>query len=437
MSESAKSAGAKGAEGLSPRARVGAVMAGSAGNLIEWYDFYVYAFLALYFAPSFFPSGDQTAQLLNVAGIYAAGFLIRPLGGWYFGRLGDRHGRRLAMVASVLLMGGGSLLVAVLPGFDQIGVAAPALLLVARLAQGFSCGGQYGAAATYLSEVATPGRRGFFASFQFVTLIGGQLLALLMLGAIQLFLSEADIRAWAWRMPFALGAVLAATIILLRDRMHETIGESDRPAEAGTLKGVARHPRSLLIVASLSAAGAVSLYTFTTYMQKFLVNTAGLQVTAVSRIMLAALLVYLVLQPVIGSLSDRIGRRACLLVFTGGMTLGAVPILWALSHVGSGTSAFLLVALALLIISFYTSISGLFKAELFPSHVRALGVGLAHSVSAALFGGSAEYFALLAKQAGHEFWFFFYVAAICFVGFLTALMMGEPKQSGWMDSPRT
>jgi MHS family alpha-ketoglutarate permease-like MFS transporter len=152
--------------------------------------------------------------------------------------------------------------------------------------------------------------------------------------------------------------------------------------------------------------------------------------------MLAALVVYLLLQPLIGSLSDRIGRRACLLVFSGGMTLCAVPILVALSRVQSPASAFPLVVGALVLLSFYTSVSGLFKAELFPSHVRALGVGLAHSVSAALFGGSAEYLALLAKQAGRESWFFAYVAAVCFVAFLTAFGMKEPKRSGWMDPGR-
>ena len=417
---------------LTHRQRISAIAAGSAGNLIEWYDFYVYAFTALYFASSFFPAGDRTAQLLNVAGIYAAGFIIRPIGGWFFGRLGDRKGRRLAMVASVLLMGAGSLLIAVLPTYAAIGAAAPALLLVARLAQGFSCGGQYGAAATYLSEIGTSGRRGFYASFQFVTLIGGQLLALLILIVMQLFLSEAEIRSWGWRIPFVIGALLAGVILLLRKKMHETVDTEHRPPEAGTLRGLARHPKPFLIVAILSAAGAVTVYTFTTYMQKFLVNTSGLEVTIASRIMLAAMVVFMLVQPAIGSLSDRIGRRTCLLIFTGLMTLAAVPILTALTHVRTSLGAFALVLSALLILSFYTSVSGLFKAELFPSHVRALGVGLAHSVATALFGGSAEYFALFAKQQGRETTFFWYVAAVCLVAFLTAASMREPKKAGWM-----
>lgn len=417
---------------LSHAERIRAIVAGSAGNLIEWYDFYIYAFTALYFASSFFPEGDRTAQLLNVAGIYAAGFLIRPLGGWFFGRFSDRHGRKAGMVFSILLMGAGSLLIAVLPTYATIGAFAPLLLLVARLIQGFSTGGQYGAAATYLSEVAAAERRGFYASFQFVTLIGGQLSALLILILLQNSLGEAEIREWGWRLPFFLGAVLAATVLLFRDAMHETVETSSRSADAGSLRGLARHPRELLIVVALTAGGAICIYGFTTYMQKFLVNTAGMDVKSVSNVMLGAMIVFMLLQPLVGALSDRIGRRKCLLVFSSLMTVAAVPLLTALSMVQSPVAAFLLVTAALTILSFYTSVSGLFKAELFPPHVRALGVGLAHSVSAAIFGGSAEYVALLFKQNGHEEWFFWYVALTCAVSFAVAFKMREPRRADMM-----
>lgn len=418
-------------EPLTHHQRIRAIVAGSAGNLIEWYDFYAYAFMALYFASSFFPAGDQTAQLLNVAGIYAAGFLIRPLGGWFFGRYSDRHGRKRGMVASVLLMGVGSLIIGLLPTHSQIGYLAPALLLLARLIQGFSTGGQYGAAATYLSEVATAERRGFYASFQFVTLIGGQLCALLVLIALQWLLSEAQIRDWAWRIPFLLGAVLAATVLLFRDEMHETVTASP-PGDAGSLKTLAQHPKEMGVVIALTAGGAVCIYAFTTYMQKFLVNTAGLDIRTVSNVMLAAMILFMLLQPLIGSLSDRIGRRRCLLIFASLMTVGAVPMLSALSRAPNGWSAFLLVAMALVILSFYTSVSGLFKAELFPPHIRALGVGLAHSLSAAVFGGTAEYIGLAFKQVGFEAGFYWYVALVCLVAFLTALFMREPKRADMM-----
>jgi len=413
---------------LTQAQRVRSIVAGSAGNLVEWYDFYVYAFTALYFAASFFPTGDRTAQLLNVAGVYAAGFLIRPIGGWYFGRLADRRGRRASMIVSVLLMGAGSLMIAVLPTYASIGAAAPALLLVARLIQGFSLGGEYGAAATYLSEVATDARRGFYASFQYVTLIGGQLSALAVLLVVQGFLDDATIRAWGWRLMFGIGAVVALAVMRLRGSMHETVDVATR-SDAGSIVELARHWRAFFVVLLVTAGGSLTLYTFTTYMQKFLVNTAGMDVKVVSFVMTAAIVFFMLLQPVIGALSDRIGRRKCLLLFSGVMMVGAVPVLTALSTVRRPAEALALVALGMLILTFYTSISGLFKAELFPQHVRALGVALGHSVSAAVFGGSAEYIALWFKQAGHEPRFFWYVASVCFVSFVVAVLMRDPRRA--------
>src|SRR3954470_9327165 len=157
-------------EAADRRRRILAIVGGSSGNLVEWYDFYVYSFTSLYFAASFFPSGNRTSQLLAAAGVFAAGFLVRPIGGWVFGRLADRRGRRFSMMASVLLMCFGSLAIALLPTHASIGVLAPVLLTLARLAQGLSVGGEYGTSATYMSEVAAPGQRGFYASFQYVTL---------------------------------------------------------------------------------------------------------------------------------------------------------------------------------------------------------------------------------------------------------------------------
>lgn len=409
------------------RRRLRAIIAGSVGNLIEWYDFYAYAYTALYFASAFFPTGDRTAQLLNVAAIYAAGFLIRPLGGWYFGRFADRHGRRVAMVVSVVLMGVGSLLIGLLPTFATIGVWAPAGLLLARILQGFSTGGQYGAAATYLSEMAPPDKRGFYASFQFVTLIAGQLLAIVVLQLITMTLPDEEIRAWAWRLPFILGAVLAGTVVLFRHVMEETVAPT-KSVEAGSLRALARHPRSILVVAALSSAGAVCLYTFTTYMQKFLVNTAGIDIRDANHIMMFAMAAFMVLQPFMGNLSDHIGRRLSLMIFSGVMAIAAVPLLYALSTVQNSFVAAALVLLALFILSFYTSISGLFKAELFPTHIRALGVGFVHSTAAAIFGGTVELFALQARQSQHESDFFWYVAIVCFLAFLSLLWMEKRPQ---------
>ena len=193
------------------RRRIWAIVGASSGNLVEWFDFYVYSFCSLYFAHIFFPSGNTTTQLLQTAGVFAAGFLMRPIGGWLFGRIADRRGRKASMLISVCMMCFGSLVIACLPGYAVIGTWAPALLLLARLFQGLSVGGEYGTSATYMSEVAVEGKKGFYASFQYVTLIGGQLLAVLVVVALQQVLSDEDLHAWGWRIPFALGAVLAAS----------------------------------------------------------------------------------------------------------------------------------------------------------------------------------------------------------------------------------
>src|SRR5215211_3735573 len=192
------------------RRRVTAIFIGSIGNLVEWYDFYAYSAFALYFASSFFPGTDPVVQQLNAAILFAFGFIVRPIGGWLFGHLADRYGRRSALMLSVLLMCAGSLLIAVMPTYASIGVAAPVLLGVARMIQGLSLGGEYGTSATYLTEVADHRHRGFYSSFQYVTLIGGQLCAVFVLLILQqVFLTTEELKAWGWRIPFVIGALLA------------------------------------------------------------------------------------------------------------------------------------------------------------------------------------------------------------------------------------
>jgi MHS family alpha-ketoglutarate permease-like MFS transporter len=413
------------------RRRVFAIVGSSSGNLVEWYDFYVYSFTALYFASEFFPRGDQTTQLLNAAGVFAAGFLMRPIGSWLFGRLADRRGRRFSMMVAVIAMCAGSFMVAVLPTYAQVGVAAPALLLVARLIQGVSVGGEYGTSATYMSEVALTGRRGFFSSFQYVTLIGGQLLAVLVLVILQQFLTNEELHAWGWRIPFAIGGGAALVAFYLRRSLHETTTEAVRhQAHAGTLRGVFRYPRSFVTVLGFTAGGSLAFYTYTTYMQKYLVNTAGMDARTASTVMTAVLFCYMILQPVFGSIADRIGRRNAMICFGVLMTLSTVPLLGAIGHVVTPYAAFALILLALAFVSFYTSISGLVKAELFPMEVRALGVGLSYAIANAIFGGSAEYVALWFKQAGHETYFYWYVTAMCAVALAAAVSMPETRRHG-------
>lgn len=416
------------------RKRIFAIVAASSGNLVEWFDFYIYAFCAIYFAPAFFPKSDPTAQLLNTAGVFAAGFLMRPIGGWIFGRIADRRGRKTSMVISVMLMCTGSLLIACLPTYASIGAAAPVLLLAARLLQGLSVGGEYGTTATYMSEVAMRGQRGFLSSFQYVTLIGGQLLAVLVVVVLQQLLTEAELKDWGWRIPFAIGAVTAVVAMLLRRTLHETTtAEIRNNKAAGSVSALFKHHKSAFFsVLGFTAGGSLIFYTFTTYMQKYLVNSAGMSIKTASNVMTVCLFLYMCMQPVFGALSDRIGRRKNMLLFSALGALATVPILTALQGVVSPVSAGALIFLALAIVSFYTSIGGIVKAEMFPPELRALGVGLSYAVGNAIFGGSAEYVALGLKSIGYESTFYWYVTVMMVMTFFVSLRL--PRQAAYLHN---
>ena len=414
-----------------------AIVGASSGNLVEWFDFFVYSFCSIYFAHAFFPSGNTSTQLLNTAGVFATGFLMRPVGGWMFGRIADKYGRRTSMITSVLMMCAGSLVISLLPTYAMIGSAAPALLLVARCFQGLSVGGEYGTSATYMSEVAVAGRRGFFASFQYVTVIGGQVLALVVVVVLQQLLSPEELRAWGWRVPFAIGALAALVSLYLRRSLEETTSSATRArSDAGTIRGLLTHKRAVATVVGFTAGGSLVFYTFTTYMQKYLVNTAGMNPKTASAVMTTALIIYMLMQPAFGALSDRIGRRMSMILFGVFATVGTVPLLYALKEVTSPYAAFGLVIIALAVVSLYTSISGLIKAEMFPPEVRALGVGLSYAVANATFGGSAEFVALWLKSVGMEPAFYWYVTALCAIAGVVAFCMRDPSKEGYLRGGR-
>jgi MHS family alpha-ketoglutarate permease-like MFS transporter len=410
--------------------RLKAILIGSSGNLVEWYDFYVYTAFSLYFAKAFFPEGDQTAQLLNTAAIFAVGFLMRPIGAWFFGRMADRRGRRVALTTSVLLMCFGSALIAVTPVYATIGIAAPVILLIARMIQGLSLGGEYGTSATYLSEMATAERRGFYSSFQYVTLIGGQLTAMLVLILLQtVVLTPAELDAWGWRIPFAIGALLSVIAFLMRRDLVETEAFQNAKRHEGSIRALLEHPREVAIVVGLTMGGTLAFYTYTTYMQKFLVNTAGFPKDTATLISASALFVYMLLQPVVGALSDVVGRRPVLVAFG---VLGAtctVPLLTELQVVRDPWTAFLLVVTGLAIVSCYTAINAVVKAELFPTSVRALGVGFPYALTVALFGGTAEYIALWLKQAGRETDFYWYVSGCIAISLIVYATMRDTRDN--------
>ena len=410
--------------------RLKAIFGGSVGNLIEWYDFYVYNSFAIYFAKLFTASNDPTAQFITVFGIYAVGFFIRPVGGLILGYYADRSGRRAALTLSVGLMCFGSLMIAVLPTYAQVGVWAPLLLLAARLLQGISLGGEYASSATYLSEVAGARRRGFYSSFQYVTLIGGQVLAALVLLVMQQALSADQMGDWGWRVPFGIGALCALFGLWLRRNLPETeeFKQAAREPRRNLLRDLAQHPRQLLLVFGLTMGGTTAFYTFSSYMPTYLSNTLKFPKDWVAEISFITLLLFAAMQPLFGWVSDLVGRKPVLLWFGILGTLCTVPILTALGGTHSYGGALLLVLAALAIVSGYTSINAVVKAELFPAGIRALGVGLPYAVAASVFGGTAPLLALQFKQAGHEEWFYYYVTVLIFLSLVVYATMPDTKK---------
>jgi MHS family alpha-ketoglutarate permease-like MFS transporter len=412
------------------RRRVRDILGGSAGNLVEWYDWYAYSVLTIYFAPVFFPKEDPTAQLLSAAAIFAVGFLMRPIGAWMMGVYSDRHGRKSGLTLSVALMAGGSLMIAAAPTYATAGWIAPVVLVLARMLQGLSVGGEYGASATYLSEKAMRNRRAFWASFQYITLIGGQLLALAVVVLLQSLMPDSELQRWGWRIAFGVGALLAFGVYFLRARLTETesfVRQGTDRRRSSMIDLWRNHPREFLIVAAISGGGSAAFYAYTTYMQKFLVNTSGFTRPTATMIMTIALVVFMLIQPLWGMAADRWGRKPMLYVFGFGGALVSVPIYSAIAVASTPLSALALVLVPLVILGAYTSISGLIKAELFPAHIRTLGVALPYAVGNTLFGGTAEYVALWFKQAGVESGFYWYLSAVIGMALIGFLMLPETK----------
>ena len=414
------------------RQRLKAVIGGSTGNLVEWYDWYAYSAFTLYFAQHFFPSEDRTAQLLSAAGIFAVGFLMRPIGAWLMGVYADRHGRKSGLTLSVALMCAGSLLIAVTPSYDSIGVGAPLLLVLARLMQGLSIGGEYGASATYLSEMAGRNHRGFFSSFQYVTLIAGQLVAICVLLALQAMLTEAELDAWGWRIPFLIGGALAIIVFWLRRGLAETQSFAKAQAEGAPRSGfvelVTRHPKETLTVMLLTAGGTIAFYAYSIYMQKFLVNTSGLSREAASQINGITLFVFMLIQPLGGALSDRIGRKPLMIGFGLLGVTCTYPIFATLAVTKDPWMAGLMVMAGLVIVTGYTSINAVVKAELFPAHIRALGVALPYALANTMFGGTAELVALWFKKLGVEQAFYIYVTVMIGISLIVYIRMRDTQR---------
>lgn len=413
---------------LPVHSRTRQLFAASVGNLVEWYDWYAYTFLALYFAGQFFPAsaGSDLVPLLNTFAVFAVGFFMRPIGGLLMGSFADRFGRRAAMTLTITMMGAGGLLLAASPTYAQVGVLAPILLVLARLVQGLSIGGEFAASTTFLVESAAPNRRGLFSSFQYVSTTIGQLIAAGLAALLANLLPLESMQSWGWRIMFVVGALASFVGLWIRRGAVEThrVTEAyreNREQRPGMFEFVTRYPRKALLIVGITIAGTISYYTWTTYLPAYAETTHGFSPESALVVSTIALAFFGLLQPLAGMLSDRIGRKPMLLFFSAGLIVLTVPLL---SLAGArGTVVLLLVALvAMVFLSGYTSIAAAVMVEIFPARVRAAGIGFPYSLTVALFGGTAPYIgtALAARDLGFVFpWYIVVLTVISFVVYLT------------------
>ncbi len=423
------------------RRSISNTLKGSAGNLVEWYDVYVYSVFASYFESQFFPA-DEKNSTMYVWAIFAVTFLMRPIGSWFFGRFADRHGRRLALTVSVSLMATCSVIIAVAPTAETIGVGAVVILVFARLLQGFATGGEYGTSATYMSEAAISGHRGFLSSFHYVTLVGGHVLAQLTLMIMVLTMPAEAISAWGWRVAFAIGGVGALVVFLLRRTMDETLQtsaleavRSGRSQQSGSMRELLLHQwRPLLLCFLVTAGGTVAFYTYSVTGPNIVKGAfAGDDVLAGTLINLIALTVLMLLQPLGGWISDRVGRKSLLVFFGIGGVLYTGVLLTALPQQNNPVTAFGLLVVGFVILSGYTSINAVVKAELFPTHIRALGVGFGYALANSVFGGTAPMLYKGAETTGQVPLFIVYVTGVIAASLIVYIFFLKNKGQNWLD----
>ncbi|MEH3141302.1 MAG: MFS transporter [Mycobacterium kyogaense] len=413
---------------------------GSSGNLVEWYDVYVYTVFATYFESQFFDSADKNSTLY-VYGIFAVTFLMRPVGSWFFGRFADRRGRRAALTFSVSLMAACSLVIALTPGRESIGVWAAVILVLCRLVQGFATGGEYGASATYMSEAATRERRGFFSSFQYVTLVGGHVLAQLTLLIMQTFLSREQIQEFGWRIAFLIGGVAAVVVFWLRRSMDESLTPEQLEAiRRGDDKGsgsmrelMTAHWRALLTCFLVTIGGTIAFYTYSVNAPAIVKSTFEDQGMTATWVNLAGLTFLMLIQPIGGLISDKVGRKPLLVFFGVGALVYTYVLITYLPQTTSWATALTLVCVGYIILTGYTSINAIVKAELFPSHIRALGVGLGYALANSAFGGTAPLIYQAAKGGGHVGWFILYVTVVVAISLLVYLFVLKNKSETALD----
>ena len=408
---------------------------GSAGNLVEWYDVYIYTVFAVYFEAQFFDKND-TNSTLYIYAIFAVTFIMRPVGSWFFGRYADRRGRKAALTVSITVMSSCSFLVAIMPTREVIGYWAAVILVIARLVQGFATGGEYGTSATYMSEAATANRRGFFSSFQYVTLVGGHVLAQFTLLITLTVLSVETLNDWGWRIGFFIGGIAALVVLWMRRTMDESLSEEHltsiregKDQSAGSMKTLfTTYWRPLLLVFLITAGGTIAFYTYSINAPAIVKSTFGADgALTATWINLLGLIFLMLLQPVGGIISDRVGRKPLLIFFGIGGVLYTYVLLTYLPQTTSPLGAFALTAIGYIILTGYTSVNAIVKAEVFPAEIRALGVGLGYALANSIFGGTAPLLFQASKSADHVSWFIIYVTAVIGVSLLVYIFALKNK----------
>ncbi|MFC4116043.1 MFS transporter [Nonomuraea zeae] len=407
-----------------------AIVAGAIGNTVEWVDWAIYTTFASVFSRQFFPSDNETASLLSTLVVFAVGFLVRPIGGAILGSYGDRHGRKKGMTLTISMMAVASFAIAICPGYETIGIAAPVVLVLARLVQGFSAGGEFGTSSAFLVESAARGRRAFAGSWQQVSVGGGVLIASALGTVLTSSLDQAALESWGWRVAFAIGGLLGLVGLWLRVSVPETEAfanvESSGRKRANPLVTMFRdHPRAALRVAGITIAGTLLYYIWVSYMPTFAHVDTGIPLNQALLANTIAVLVFLILLPFGGLLSDLVGRKPTMLAFA----LGFLVLAWPAFHFLDGGFGSLLTIelIGMVFLVGYSANCAVVMAEQFPAEVRTTGIGLPYALAVAIFGGTAPYVTTWLTSNGFRDQIWIYVAAAALIGVLVYATMPETK----------
>ncbi|EON18253.1 alpha-ketoglutarate permease [Cupriavidus sp. GA3-3] len=406
-----------------------AIAAATLGTIVEFADWVIYATFASLFSRHFFPADNEMVSLLSAFAVFAVGFIMRPVGGAVLGAYADRHGRKRGLTLSVALMAGSTVVIAVCPGYVAIGMAAPVILVLARLVQGFAAGGEFGSASTYLVESAAPSRRAFAGSWQYFGINAGVLVAALIGYVLTRALDAQAMAAWGWRLGFAIAGLMGLVALWIRQSVAETEAfqrnVAHRAAAHPSLLVVTRHWRASLRVVGIAMAGNLSLYLWLVLFPTLAHVRTGQSLQDAFSASVISIVLSLVAIPLIGKLADSVGRKPVLLVFAGGSALFAWPGLHFLANDFWLSTA--IVSVGMLLSCGYASTAAAVMAEQFPAEVRATGVGLPYAVSVTLFGGTLPYIMTSMSNAGWADYSWVYIAAVCAASFLVYAFMPETK----------